>query len=189
MAQLEQEYDLAVTWWPYELHPEIPPGGVAVESIVGGSRLSAQYRDYLKAYAAEADITLASKRNVSNSHRALELAEFAKDRGRFQDVHERLFTAYFEDGLDIGDEAILAQIATSAGLDPRAWQEEATSGRYRDLVDRTTQLARERGYTSTPTIIFDDRFMIPGAQDMTVYRDVLRRMGAAPRELEDLPGP
>lgn len=185
---MEREFELAVTWWPYELHPEIPPGGVPVEALATGSRLSAQYRDYLKEYAAEADITLASKRIVSNSHRALELAEFARDRGRFQAVHDRLFAAYFEEGLDIGDETVLAEIASGAGLDAAEWQAEMVAGRYRDLVNRTTQIARERGFTSTPTMVFDDRFMIPGAQDMIVYRDVLRRMGATPRESEESPG-
>jgi predicted DsbA family dithiol-disulfide isomerase len=180
VAQLERVFDLDVAWWPYELHPETPRGGRSVDDLV--NRRGRQYADHLKAYAAEAGITLASNRWLSNSHRSLELAEFARDRGRFTEVHGALFCAYFEEGRDIGELEVLCDIAAACGLEADEFRVETLVGRYAELVDTTTRLAREKGFTSTPTMIVADRMLVPGAQDLDVYVDVLRRLGAEPRQ-------
>jgi predicted DsbA family dithiol-disulfide isomerase len=179
VAEFAREFDVDVNWWPFELHPETPRDGIDISAAV--ERRGAAYRDHLREYAAEAGITLASNRRLANSHRALELSEFAKDRGRFPQVHDALFRACFEEGRDIGDMAVLEEIAASAGLEPAEFRFECIIGRYADLIDRTTMTARKKGFTSTPTMIFDDRFVLSGAQDYNVYVDVLARLGAEPR--------
>ncbi len=181
MAQFEREYQLAVSWWPFELHPETPPEGRNVDELLLRSGRGRDYREHLKTYAAEAGITLASNRRLVNSHRALELAEFARDRDRFEQAHDALFRAYFEEKRDIGDVDVLANIAAECGLDTEEWRVEALVGRYAQLVDQTSAIARDKGVRSTPSMIFDDRLVITGAQDMLVYRDALRRLGAVPR--------
>ena len=185
MAQFEREFDVAVSWWPYELHPETPPEGRSVDDLLRRSgRSTDEYRANLKAYAAEAGVTLASNRWLSNSHRALELAEFARDRGKFGEVHMALFVSYFEQARDIGDVEVLMEIARENGLDPDEFVIEILNGRYAALIDRTTAIARERGLTSTPTMVFDDRAVIPGAQDYNVYENVLERLGARRRDAD-----
>lgn len=176
VAEFQREFEVDVTWWPFELHPETPREGRDISGFV--DRRGREYADHLRSLAAEAGVTLASNRRLSNSHRALELSEFARDRDRFGAVHEALFTAYFEEARDIGDLDVLCKIATAAGLDADEFRVEVLVGRYAGLVDETTAIARKKGYVSTPTIIFDERFVVTGAQDMTVYRDVLHRLGA-----------
>lgn len=178
MAQFQELFHVSVTWWPFELHPETPPGGRHVDEIIAPSRRTQEYRDHLKAYAREAGIELASNRIVANSHRALEFAEFARDRGRFDDAHEALFRAYFVEARNIGDPEVLAELATELGLDADEWRTEVALGRYAALIDYATAHARQQGATSTPTMIFDDRFVLTGAQDLDVYINVLERLGA-----------
>lgn len=181
MAQFEREFNLDVSWWPYELHPETPPEGRNVDELLSRIGRGQEYRDHLKAYAADAGITLASNRWLANSHRALELAEFARDRGAFEPVHDALFKASFEEQKNIGDLDVLLEIAAAAGLDPDEFKVEMMAGRYAALIDQTTAAARQKGFTSTPAIIFDSRVAIPGAQDYAVYEDVLTRLGAPRR--------
>lgn len=171
-----------MTWWPYELHPETPPEGRDVDELLRRTGRGRAYSDHLRAYAAEAGITIASNRWLANSHRSLEFAEFARDRGKFDAAHEALFRAYFEERRDIGDPEVLCKIAGECGLDPMEFRAEAAVGRYAELIDRTTAIARQKGVTSTPTIIFDDRVVVTGAQDSLVYQDLLRRLGARRRE-------
>ncbi|KAA0231973.1 hypothetical protein EDM76_10595 [bacterium] len=80
---------------------------------------------------------------------------------------------------------VLCEIAAECGLDSREFQAEAALGRYAELIDRTTAIARQKGVTSTPTMIFDDRVVVTGAQDYLVYEDLLRRLGA--RRLDESP--
>lgn len=179
MARFSREFHVDVTWWPFELHPETPAEGRNIDAYV--SARGQAYSDHLKAYAAEAGIQLASNRHLANSHRALELAEFARDRDRFDCVHDALFRACFEEARDIGSVDVLCEIASECGLDGDEFRVETLVGRYAQLIDQTTALAREKGVTSTPTMIFDDRFALTGAQDDDVYRSVLERLGAIPR--------
>jgi len=179
---MEEEFEVEVTWWPFELHPETPVEGRHVDEIIAPSRRTEEYRSHLKQYAADAGLTLASNRWVANSHRALELAEFARERGKFDCVHEALFRAYFGEAKNIGDVDVLLAIAEECGLDPREFQAEMLSGRLAAAVDAATAEARRAGVSSTPLMIFGEQFAVPGAQDMTVYRDVLRRVGATARE-------
>jgi predicted DsbA family dithiol-disulfide isomerase len=181
VAQFEREFNVAVSWWPFELHPETPPEGRNVDEILQRTGRGREYSEHLNAYAAESGINLPSNRWIVNSHRALELAEFARDRGRFTEVHEALFRAYFEDRRDINDIDVLLEIAGTCGLDPDEFGFEILLGRYAELIDRTTALARQKGVTSTPTIIIDDRVVITGAQDYLVYEDILKRLGATSR--------
>jgi len=184
VAQFEQEFNVAVTWWPFELHPETPPEGRDVDELLRRTGRGRAYSDHLRAYAAESGITLASNRWIANSHRALELGEFARDHGQFESVHNALFEAYFERRQDIGDPDVLCAIATECGLDAAQFRVEMLLGRYAELVDKTTSVARQQGVTSTPTMIFDDRVPVTGAQDYLVYQDLLRRMGAELRAPE-----
>lgn len=178
MAQFQELFDVSVTWWPFELHPETPPEGRHVDEIIAPSRRTEEYRQHLKTYAREAGIELASNRIVANSHRSLEFAEFARDRGKFDEAHEALFRAYFSEARDIGSAEVVAGIAEEIGLDPAEWRAEVELGRYAALVDQATAIARQQGASSTPTMIFDDRFVLSGAQELDVYINVLERLGA-----------
>ncbi len=182
MAQFEREFNVAVTWWPFELHPETPPEGRDIDELLRRTGRGRAYSDHLRAYAAASGITLASNRWLANSHRALELAEFARDNGQFEGVHNALFEAYFEHARDIGDLDTLCSVAAECGLDAEQFRREALVGRYSELVDRTTAVARQQGVTGTPTMIFDDRVLVTGAQDYLVYQDLLRRIGTERRE-------
>jgi predicted DsbA family dithiol-disulfide isomerase len=179
--QLQEEYELEVSWWPYELHPEIPAEGRHVDQVAGGPRRGQEYRDHLKSYAEEAGVKLVSNRIVANSHRSLELGEFARDRGKFDEMHHALFRAYFEEGRNLSDLDVLCEIAAECELDGDEFRAAAASDQYVELIDRTTALARERGFSSTPTMIIADKMLIPGAQDYQVYADVLNRLGTPRR--------
>jgi predicted DsbA family dithiol-disulfide isomerase len=52
--------------------------------------------------------------NTLNAHRLIWLAG---QQGKQHDVVEGLFAAYFNEGRDIGDPIVLADIGASAGLD------------------------------------------------------------------------
>jgi predicted DsbA family dithiol-disulfide isomerase len=174
------EFDVDVAWWPYELHPETPVSGRHVDELIAPSARADASRSMIKELAAAADLPMQSNRWVANSRQALALAEFARDNGQFDTVHNALFSAVFAESKNIGDPGVLLEIADGAGLDTAQW--EAESAEYAALVERTTAIARQQGFTSTPTMIFNEQMMVPGAQDIEIYRDVLQRLGARPRD-------
>jgi predicted DsbA family dithiol-disulfide isomerase len=183
IERLEREFELDVTWHPFELHPEVP-----AEGIVRGDRPSSPQRaamyEQLRALAGDAGLPFERGQRVPNTHRALEAAEFAREHGAFLPYHRALFDAFFGRGQDIGDAAVLAGVATSCGLDGTALRDALDAGRYAKVVDERTAEARGWGVTGTPTVIFesvDRRFPVVGAQDYEVFAHIARRFGALER--------
>lgn len=100
-------------------------------------------------------------------------AEFAREQGKFQPFHESLFSAYFSQGLDIGNTDILAQLALGAGLDPDEMQSALRSGRYILKLEEARQEAGLLGISGVPTFLVDNKRTIVGAQPLDVFRKVL----------------
>jgi predicted DsbA family dithiol-disulfide isomerase len=183
VERLEREFDVDLTWHPFELHPEIPAEGIARGERPPSPQRAAMY-EQLRALAEDAGLPFARTRRVPNTHRALEAAEFAREHGAFLPYHRSLFDAFFGQGRDIGDLAVLADVAASCGLDGGALRSALQAGRFTKVVDERTAEARGWGVTGTPTVIFeagDRRFPVVGAQDYAVFAHIARRFGAAER--------
>jgi len=78
---------------------------------------------------------------VPNSRGALMVGELARERGVFTDLHPRLFDAYWGRGRDIGEEEVLIEEGTDAGLDAGEIVEVLRDGRYLQRVDDSTRQA------------------------------------------------
>ncbi len=180
--RLARDFDVALEWRPFELHPETPPGGIPLEQP---SPRALAYWERLVAMAKDFGVTLRRPRLLPNSHLALEAAEFVRERApdRFDAFHRGLFAAYFQRGVGIGDIETLVAVAGEAGAPAEALRAALEDRRYERAVDDATDEARSQGVSGTPTFVFDGRLPIVGAQDYPVFASVARRMGAGPREL------
>jgi predicted DsbA family dithiol-disulfide isomerase len=118
---------------------------------------------------------------TSNSHLALEAAEFALDEGDGLAFHRAMFKAYFEDLEDIGQVETVVRVGESAGLDGEALRAALASGAYRQQVDDGIRWSREIGVTGVPTFVFDDKYGVVGAQDHDVFVSMMERLGRAPK--------
>jgi predicted DsbA family dithiol-disulfide isomerase len=165
LARLRAEFDLRINWMLIEIHPETPPEGTPVGALGYGRERWQQMMDNLRQLAAEEGVTLRPLARNVNSRKALQLAEAAKRAGTdvFYHLHRRLFEAYFVDGLDIGDEAVLRQLATECGL-PAAQPDQAWSDpRIAKRLQEHLAMAGQAGVRATPTVFFSERHRLDGA--------------------------
>ena len=114
---------------------------------------------------------------VPNSRRSLMLAELARERDVFDAVHERLFDAYWARGRDIGDERVLVEEGSAAGLDEGDIVDALRDGRYLKGIEQQTRAALELGAGGVPAWVIDQRVLVPGAQPHEVFAQVLERLG------------
>jgi predicted DsbA family dithiol-disulfide isomerase len=181
---LERRFGAQVEWRPFDLHPEYPPEGIARERLdarYGGERWRAQLDAMFDAAG------LPSRRaieRVPNSRKALRLAEHARDRGLHAPLHRRLFDAYWHRGLDIGDDRVLVDEATSVGLDEAEVRELLAGDRHLDRVHGETERAVSIGASGVPAWLVDERLLIAGAQPHELFGRVLSRIGHGPSYVE-----
>jgi predicted DsbA family dithiol-disulfide isomerase len=108
-----------------------------------------------------------------DSHRLIRWAEANNVQ---DDVVERLFIAYFENGDDIGDIRVLSDIADISGMDGVEVARMLESDTDIALVEREDQIAREMGVTGVPAIIFGNKLAVSGAREPEMLLSVIDRV-------------
>src|SRR6267154_1658180 len=149
---LRPHIDFDVKWRPYRLDPTVPKGGMDRQAymrakfgddpmkIVEMYKLIAQEGE--KEGIAFDFAAIARRPDSLDSHRLIRWAETV---GVQDEVVERLFIAYFENGEDIGDIRVLADIADLCGMDGVEVAQMLESGAESAGGARRDQIAREGG--------------------------------------------
>jgi predicted DsbA family dithiol-disulfide isomerase len=166
---------LSVEWLGVEIHPDTPPEGRFLAELFPAADID-RMMQHLRITGAAFGITFVDRALLSNSRRALEAAEFAREEGKFDRFHPALFSAYFSLGLDIGNLDVLSQVGHDAGLDVDALRHAIRSGRYQPKLEEARQEAGLRGLTGVPTFFLGDTKTIVGAQPIEVFRKALRSL-------------
>lgn len=113
IERIRQEYGDAVEveWRAFELRPEPHP-----TLDPDGEYLHGVWNQSVYPMARQRGMVLKLPPVQPRSRKAFVLAEFARERGRYDEVHRALFKAFFEHGRDLGDIYVLLEIASGAGL-------------------------------------------------------------------------
>ena len=94
---------------------------------------------------------------------------------QFLDWHLATFTARHETGAKIAKTDVLAEIATSVGLDPKAVAAEVATGRPLEaLAQEHTEAVKRHAVFGVPTFIVDDRAVFVRLMDRSNPEDVDR---------------
>lgn len=177
--------DVTLAWRAYQLYPELPAQGMERQAFLearsrrtGGDGDDARRETARRLTAAGEQVGIAfdfeAQQVMPNTllgHRLLALAP----PERQHDLAELLFLAYFCEGRDIGDGAVLLDIAEAAGM-TRAASEAAlaTDGGLAEVREQL-ELARAAGVSGVPFLILAGRFGIPGAQSPETFAALIDR--------------
>jgi predicted DsbA family dithiol-disulfide isomerase len=176
-AWLEREFGAQVDWLPFDLHPEYPPEGIPRAEL--HRRYPEDVHDRTRRMVEESGLACNPPPDVvPNSRKALEVTELARDRGLHEAMHLRLMRAYWEEGLHIGDERVLLDLAVEAGLDREEAVAALAERRYADRVDASTLEANRHGINAIPAFVLDGRLLLLGAQPHEVFTRALEQLEA-----------
>jgi predicted DsbA family dithiol-disulfide isomerase len=164
-----------VTWLPFDLHPEYPPGGIPREQL--HERYGDAFHERLKRSFEAAGLVYNPPPDVvPNTMRALSLTELARDRGLHRPMHDRLMHAYWEEARNIGDPEVLREIAVDVGLGEAEVAAAIEDGVLADRVRASTAQAQSIGVTGVPAFVLDNRVLVLGAQPRGVFEQVLAQL-------------
>jgi 2-hydroxychromene-2-carboxylate isomerase len=92
----------------------------------------------------------------------------------FDAFHRCVYPAFWVEGLDLGDEAVLAKLLADAGLDADAIAEARSRDDVKGELRRTTDEAVQRGAFGAPTFFLGDE-MFFGADHLFFVERALER--------------
>jgi predicted DsbA family dithiol-disulfide isomerase len=168
-ALLEGKLAVVVQWKPFELNPGMPKQGVPRREYRQAKFGSLDYSAKLDARVAEAGraVGLAfhyDRMNwTPNTFDAHRLIWLAGQKGKQDAVVEGLFAGYFQEGRNIGDMAVLIEVAQAAGLDAGKVTKLMASGTGAAEVREELARAHDIGIDSVPTITIGGEPLISGA--------------------------
>jgi predicted DsbA family dithiol-disulfide isomerase len=167
--------DVEVEWMPFELRPE-PAETLRPE----GEYLRRAWRQsvYPIARRMGVPISLPPVSPQPHTHLAFEGFQFAKERGRGNEYNHRVLTAFFVEGQDVGDVAVLAKLAGDVGLDEKEFDEALRTRRYREAHRRALHHASEEaGVTGVPMFVIGGQ-VLTGLQDQETLAAAIERAAA-----------
>ena len=132
-----------------------------------------QMYDHLRRRGNEFGIVFGNHSVLSNSRLSLEASEYARDMGRHDQFHEKIFHAYFTETIDIGDAGKLCDIAAACGLDGIDMMRALEDHRYASRLDEAKKEGLKIQLTGVPTYIIDNKNKIVGAQPLEVFAELL----------------
>lgn len=170
--ELKKEFEIEDEWIPFELHPEVPKEGKKVSEFFPGMSVEGMFAN-LNNMSNMYGIKFSGADLISNTHIALLASEYAKEKGKFHEFHDKLFSIYFSDGKNIGDIKLLKSIAESIGLNKEEMMKKIEDNTYERNLKEARNLAVKYEVNSTPTFIINNEHAIVGAQSPESFKKVL----------------
>ncbi len=185
LAQFEGRDAVEITWRSFQLDPDLVTDASlnAVQSLAekkGWSEAqAAQATNHVTQMAAGEGLTYHfDKAVVANSFDAHRFTHFAKQHGKQLEAEEALFLAYFTEGKNIADPAVLMDMGAAIGLDPVALRQSLDSGAFADAVTQDIMLAQQFGINAVPFFVFDRKYGVSGAQEVGAFLQTMEKAQA-----------
>lgn len=191
LAKLGDEVAAQIRWRPFELNPDMPASGedsaahlarkygrTAEQAAAGRAQMAsiAQAAGYSFAYTGSGEAPPTRMWNTFAAHKVLTHALRAHGPEAQTALKLALFDAHFQERRNVSDPTVLADIFESVGL-PRYEAEVALADPVLSEAVRAEQAqAWDMNVAAVPAMLFNGKYLIPGAQDPDVYVAATRRL-------------
>jgi predicted DsbA family dithiol-disulfide isomerase len=153
-------------WKAYEIRPGLPPEGIPripkpreVDGFIPG----------LIERANSLGLKLKRSPIVPCSRPALEVAEYAKEQGKFDQFHLTVFKTYWEEAKNIGLRTVIREIVQKCGLDADEVERCLDEGRYAQVIETQSEDAKRSGINGIPAYVVGG-FLIEGVQPYRFFQ-------------------
>ena len=174
-----------IEWRVFQLNPDMPPEGQDRKSYLagkfGGPERAQKIYDRIRDSAAEAGLDVDFERigrtpNTMDAHR---LIRWSRTTGKQSALVDQLFHRYFVQGQDISDPTVLADAASSIGMEREIVKRLLDGDADRKEMAEEDIAAREMGVSGVPTFIVGGRYVLQGAQPAETWAKVIQELVAA----------
>ena len=182
LAQLPSRDQIEVIWRSFQLAPDTrtDPTRNAVQNLAEKKgwtlEVTRQAITDISNRAQQVGLAFDYDRTVvANTFDAHRLAHYAATQGKGDEMHERLFQAYFSDGHNIADHTVLTTLAVAIGLPADEAKHVLSSGQFTADVQRDLDQAAQFGINAVPFFVFNHKYAVSGAQDSAILLQALQQ--------------
>lgn len=187
LARVGPEIEATLHFQPFELNPQMGAQGQDITEHltqkygIDAAQIAANTETIRQRGASVGfEFGIGKRSRIYNTFDAHRLLHWAGLQGAEPQrrLKHALLKAYFTDGQNPGDTAVLLAAASAAGLDANAAQAVLGSEQYSAEVRQAEAFYQQQGIHSVPAIIINDRHLISGGQPVDVFEQALRQIAA-----------
>jgi predicted DsbA family dithiol-disulfide isomerase len=174
------EDQIAITWQPFELNPNMPAQGQNVTEHISekyGATLKQQKasKKNMTEVGAELDFKFDyfDEMRMVNTFDAHILLEYAVTFNKQTELKMRFTTAFFSERKDVSNRNVLKQALLDVGLNAEEGIAKLENETARNEIRTKQEYWKNLGVNSVPTIVFNRKSAVTGAQPITTFKEVL----------------
>lgn len=155
---------------PYELRP-YPNETLKPE----GDYLQNSWKNYVYPMAEHFGVQMVLPR-VSpqpHTHLAFEGFQYAKEKGKANEYNHRMFTAFFQDELNIGDIDVLTNIGEELGLDHEEFRSSLETRKYKEVHQKALKHAYEEADIQAVPTFYIGETIVKGARPKETLEKII----------------
>lgn len=181
------DVDVHIRWRPFQLDPTIPPQGKDrreyMRAKFGSDERIREIHARIEPLGEAEGISFAFDAikmapNTLDAHRLIRWAGAAGEAVQ-NTLVRRLFQLNFEEGVNIGDHAVLVEAAREAGMDASVVATLLPTDADVEAVRTEIATASRMGISGVPCFLLEGKYAVMGAQDVDTLADAIRQVAAA----------
>ena len=183
IEELGVKDQIELEWQPFELNPNMPKEGQnVVEHITEKYGSTIEQQNESKRNMTEIGADLGFKfdyfddMKMVNTFDAHVLLEYAKDFDKQTELKMTLTKAFFSDRKDVSEKEILKEALLEVGLNADEGLAKLDDEKARLEVRNKQNYWKNLGVNSVPTIVFDRKSAVTGAQPIATFKQVLTEL-------------
>lgn len=173
-----------VIWKSFQLDPDIDAATSYpyYEYLSKRKGISIQQTEKMvsnvKTFAKDVNLDLQfDKAIITNSFRAHQFIHLAKKHNKQNEIKEALFQAHFIEGKNISDKVVLTNIGMKNNINSNEIDKLFSENAFTKEVNDDMIEAQELGIQGVPFFVFNRKFAVSGAQDVSVFTKALEQAG------------
>lgn len=183
ISELGVADQIELEWQPFELNPKMPVEGQNITEHIAekyGSTVQQQKESQERMADAGKELGFTfdyfDDMRMVNTFDAHVLLEYAKKFGKQTELKMRLTASFFSERKDVSKRDILKQALSEVGLNVQEGMDQLDNPEAREEVKKAENFWQSMGVSSVPTIVFNRKSALTGAQPVAVFKQALTEL-------------
>ena len=180
IEELGVQDQVEIEWQPFQLNPQMPlEGQNVIEHLTEKYGATGEQQQVSKDQMVEAGDALGftfdyfDEMRMVNTFEAHVLLEYAKKFGKQTELKMRLTASFFSERKDVSKHEILKQALVEVGLNAEEAMACLQDEEKRKEITNKEAYWKSLGVNSVPTVVFDRKSAVTGAQPVSVFKQIL----------------